>query len=379
MQGGRHGDTTPQRPGSPRRRRSSQRSWPRRRCVPPGSNAQAPSGRDFETIGGNLANHRYSSLTRNHQIQYFEVRRRLVDSSRGRKIARHHAGDADRRGGRHVHRLWRGQYLRARRRDGAIKWKHETTLGGTYRGVAVGEGKVFSGRRDNTLIALDQKTRRGRVEDAVGRSRPRNDERSRDLLRRPGLYRRRRRRRRRARPVRGLRREEPARKSGSSGPCPGPGERGHETWEGDSWKYGGGPVWTHPGHRSGSRHGVHADRECKSRQRRNGTRRRQSVHGVGRGARSQDRRVQVALPGSASRHLGLRQRGGAGPCRRSLPGIAPQGADAHEQDRVHVRPRSHKWQAARRHRRASRSAGAADEDRADAAISDRRFVRADLS
>jgi alcohol dehydrogenase (cytochrome c) len=27
---------------------------------------------------------------------------------------------------------------------------------------------------------------------------------------------------------------------------PGPGELGHDTWEGDSWKYGGAPVWTHP-------------------------------------------------------------------------------------------------------------------------------------
>jgi alcohol dehydrogenase (cytochrome c) len=28
--------------------------------------------------------------------------------------------------------------------------------------------------------------------------------------------------------------------------APGPGEIGNETWEGDSWKYGGAPVWTHP-------------------------------------------------------------------------------------------------------------------------------------
>jgi quinohemoprotein ethanol dehydrogenase len=27
---------------------------------------------------------------------------------------------------------------------------------------------------------------------------------------------------------------------------PGPGEKGHETWEGDSWQYGGAPVWTAP-------------------------------------------------------------------------------------------------------------------------------------
>jgi glucose dehydrogenase len=27
---------------------------------------------------------------------------------------------------------------------------------------------------------------------------------------------------------------------------PGPGEFGHETWEGDSWKYGGAAGWMHP-------------------------------------------------------------------------------------------------------------------------------------
>jgi outer membrane protein assembly factor BamB len=27
---------------------------------------------------------------------------------------------------------------------------------------------------------------------------------------------------------------------------PGPGEFGHDTWEGDSWTHGGGPLWTHP-------------------------------------------------------------------------------------------------------------------------------------
>src|SRR3989442_1112095 len=27
---------------------------------------------------------------------------------------------------------------------------------------------------------------------------------------------------------------------------PGPGEIGHDTWEGDSWQHGGGPIWTQP-------------------------------------------------------------------------------------------------------------------------------------
>src|SRR5207247_3603900 len=41
------------------------------------------------------------------------------------------------------------------------KWKYrsESKVGPlTNRGVVVAEGKVFSGQRDNTLIALDQRT-----------------------------------------------------------------------------------------------------------------------------------------------------------------------------------------------------------------------------
>ena len=40
---------------------------------------------------------------------------------------------------------------------GAIRWKYQSPNGGsTNRGVAVGEGKVFSSGGGNTLIALDQ-------------------------------------------------------------------------------------------------------------------------------------------------------------------------------------------------------------------------------
>ena len=34
-----------------------------------GNDPQAPSGRDFATVGGNLANHRYSSLTKINKSQ----------------------------------------------------------------------------------------------------------------------------------------------------------------------------------------------------------------------------------------------------------------------------------------------------------------------
>src|SRR3989442_15849152 len=48
--------------------------------------------------------------------------------------------------------------------NGAVKWRYrpdaETRIGAN-KGGAVGDGKVFVGRRDNVLVALDQQT--GRV------------------------------------------------------------------------------------------------------------------------------------------------------------------------------------------------------------------------
>ena len=128
---------------------------------------------------------------------------------------------------------------------GTLKWKHETGLAGSYRGVAVAQGKVFSGRRDNSLIALDQKT--GAVIWTTRLADP-----ARGFTSAPAMY------------HDGLvyigvgGGEEGVRgqfgaydaKTGTEvwkfWTLPGPGELGHDTWEGDSWKYGGGPVWTHP-------------------------------------------------------------------------------------------------------------------------------------
>ena len=314
----------------------------------------------------------------NQQVESLEARWRMVDSPRGRQVARHHAGDAVVVDGVMFIVSGAGNIFAIDAATGAIKWKHETTLGGTYRGVAVGDGKVFSGRRDNTLIALDQKT--GALVWKTALADPARGTTSAPAVYHDGL-------------VYigvgggegGVRGQFGAydAKTGKEvwkfWTLPGPGERGHETWEGDSWKYGGGPVWTHPAIDPDLGMVYVADRQRESRQRWHRARRRQSVHRVGRRARSQDRRLQMALPGSAPRHLGLRQRGGAGPRRRPLSRIAPQDADAHRQDRFHVCARSHQRQAAHRHRGAGGSAGTADEDGADAAVPDRRFVRADLS
>ena len=132
---------------------------------PSDNDAQSPSGRDFATVGGNLANHRYSSLTRINKSNLSKLggawSMHLED---GKTPGTMQATPVVVDGVMFI-ASGAGQHLRDRCRDWRIKWKHETTLGGTYRGVAVGEGKVFSGRRDNTLIALDQKTGARRVED----------------------------------------------------------------------------------------------------------------------------------------------------------------------------------------------------------------------
>jgi quinohemoprotein ethanol dehydrogenase len=133
-------------------------------------------------------------------------------------------------------------------RTGALKWRYpngplpnNTTH--TNRGVAVAEGKVFSASAGNTLIALNQYS--GAVVWQTKLA-------TRGNTNAPAIY-------HDGLVYMGVGGGE----SGVRGQfgaydaktgkevwkfwtVPGPGELGNETWEGDSWKYGGAPVWTHP-------------------------------------------------------------------------------------------------------------------------------------
>ena len=206
---------------------------------------QSPSGRNFSTIGGNLANHRYSSLTRITKSNLSKLGGAWsVHLDDGKALATMQATPIVVDGVMFI-ASGAGNIFALDAATGAIKWKHETTLGGTYRGVAVGDGKVFSGRRDNTLIALDQKT--GALLWKTQLADPARGSTSAPAIYYDGL-------------VYigvgggegGVRGQFGAydAKTGKEvwkfWTLPAPGERGHETWEGDSWKYGGGPVWTHP-------------------------------------------------------------------------------------------------------------------------------------
>ena len=91
---------------------------------------------------------------------------------------------------------------------------------------------------------------------------------------------------------------------------PGPGEKGSETWEGDSWKRGGGSTWVTGTLRSGAQPDLLGHRQSRARSLRQGSRRRQPLHRLGRRARRRHRHAQVALPVHAARHarLGRRRR-----------------------------------------------------------------------
>ncbi len=139
--------------------------------------------------------------------------------------------------------------------DGEVIWKYEGELdesistvccGWLSRGVALGDGMVFIGKLDGSLVALDQMTGEEVWETQVGEWR-----RGYTLTHAPlyydgmvvvgvsgGEYR-----------IRGRIQAYDA-KTGEErwvfNTTPGPGEVGNDSWAGDSWQRGGAPVWQTP-------------------------------------------------------------------------------------------------------------------------------------
>src|ERR1700677_4658304 len=117
----------------------------------------SPSGQDFATVGSNLANQRYSSLS---QITSANISR-LGGAWMGHTTGQSGGGSMEAtpvvvKGAMYIP-TGIGGVMAIDAATGAIRWKYESPNGGsTNRGVAVGEGKVFSSGGGNTLIALGQ-------------------------------------------------------------------------------------------------------------------------------------------------------------------------------------------------------------------------------
>jgi PQQ-dependent dehydrogenase (methanol/ethanol family) len=215
-------------------------------AVRPSGAGQDPARRDFPAAGGNLANHRHTALT---QINKTTIGRLggawMIHLENGEPAGAMQATPVVVDGVMFI-TSGVGNVFAIDARTGTVKWKYRSGgRPGTNRGVAVGDGKVFAGQRDNSLVALDQKTGariwrtelagpgpgttsapatyyQGRVYIGIGGGE----------LGVRGQF--------------GAYDAATGKEVWKFWTVPGPGERGHESWEGESWRFGGAPVWTHP-------------------------------------------------------------------------------------------------------------------------------------
>ena len=245
-------------------------------------------------------------------------------------------------------------------KTGATRWKYTQTRGNlTRRGVAVGQGLVYTLSGDNYVVALDKDTGAvvwerqhegfGNVEKVavvyyagkllIGTN---------DGDRGAALA-----------------------MNATNGDllwhfwgAPGPGEFGNDTWEGDSWQEGGATPWIHPAIDPDLGTGLLHVRQRARRLLAEwlDARRRQPVRQLDRRARRRNRRLQMAFPVHSPRHLGHGQRDVAGARRREDPRPQAQARGLRQQVRDVLHPRSARRQCPARHRRSSRAAGAAAEN-----------------
>jgi PQQ-dependent dehydrogenase (methanol/ethanol family) len=213
----------------------------------PDTEWQPPPTRDFPIAGGNYANWRYSALDK---INTSTVKQlggawhiRLEDGGRGGQLD----GTPIIVDGVMYVASGMRNVLAINAKTGDVKWRYRpdgSALYGGNKGLVVAEGKVIFGRRDNTLLALDQQT--GRVVWQTVMNTQRAAHTSAPPIYYGGLI-----------FIGTAGGDVGARgqigaydiKNGKElwkfYTVPGPGERFADTWEGDSYKWGGAGVWTH--------------------------------------------------------------------------------------------------------------------------------------
>ena len=222
-------------------------------------NWTASPGRDFPVVGGSLDNQRHSTLTRINKANVKQLGGAwMVHAEPGKAGLWMQATPVVVDG---VMYITHGHITARDARTGALKWQFpKGDIGGgggmtggpdNYfnRGVVVAEGKVFAAAYGTTLMALDQKTGelawRTELQAQRGPSFANAAATYHDGLVYMGV----------AGGEQGVRGQFGAydAKTGKEvwkfWTVPGPGEFGHDTWEGDSWMRGGAPVWTHPARR----------------------------------------------------------------------------------------------------------------------------------
>lgn len=215
----------------------------------PGPNWTAPPGKDFPMTGGNYWHQRYSTLDR---ISTSNVKQLggawMIHLEEGRRGGQLEGTPIVVDGVMYVSTGTRS-VLAIDAGTGKVKWRYRPEdaegLGGGNKGVVVADGKVFFGRRDCVLVALDQQT--GAVVWQTPATREQGAYCSAPTVYHDGLV-------------------YLGTSGGDSGArchlaafdaktgkevwrfytIPGAGDRFANTWEGDSYKNGGGGIWTSP-------------------------------------------------------------------------------------------------------------------------------------
>ncbi len=216
-------------------------------AAPPNTDWKLPPTRDFPLAGGNYANWRYSTLD---QINTTSVKQlggawviRLEEGRRGGQLD----GTPVVVDGIMYVSTGMRNVLAIEAKTGTVKWRYRPEGPGLYggnKGLVVAEGKVIFGRRDSTLMALDQQT--GHVVWQTVMTTQRAAHTSAPPIYYDGLIfigtaggdvg---------ARGQIGAYDVKTGKEVWRFYTVPGPGERFADTWEGDSYKWGGAGVWTH--------------------------------------------------------------------------------------------------------------------------------------
>lgn len=201
-----------------------------------------PGGRDFPKVGGNYGNQNYSAL---HDVDRDSVRRlggAWVNRIEGGLTTGTNQSTAVVVDGVLYIESALGNVHAVDGRTGVTKWKYPATHGTvTRRGVAVGDGKVFTHGKGSWIIALDQATGTplwekqitgyGTMEKVAVTYH--------DGLLHVGTH--------------DSDRAAALALNAADGSlvwnfwgAPGPGELGNDTWAGNSWQAGGATPWMHP-------------------------------------------------------------------------------------------------------------------------------------
>ncbi|MFI6028043.1 outer membrane protein assembly factor BamB family protein [Amycolatopsis magusensis] len=204
--------------------------------------ATTPGGRDFPKVGGNLGNQNYSALDDLHRGNVRKLGAAWVNRIEGGLTTGTNQSTTVAVDGVLYIESAPGNVFAVDGRTGVTKWVYRQTRGTlTRRGVAVGDGKVFTHANGSWIIALDQET------GAVAWEKQITEYGSLEkvaIVHHDGrLY---------------LSTADGDRGAGlavdaNTGELlwhfwgiPGPGEFGNDTWEGESWAEGGATPWIHP-------------------------------------------------------------------------------------------------------------------------------------